>query len=271
MPAPDPHRPDGRRIETEIRTSASPEEVWRAWTDPDAISRWFTDEARGEAKAGGTLVWSFRGFGEVSYQVIASDPPRRLVVGGDIPGRGPFALEILIRRSGRSTLVRLVNSGFLEGSAWDEEYEGVRSGWSASLALLKHCLEQRMTMPRHAVLITRPASVGASELYRYFSEPDRLATWLTRHGGLGQEGDPVALVLRDSMHLSGSILAATGREKAVAWDEEAGTVVELKGFASATSRMVGIRLTTWGPDRDRLSRLEPFFTAAVERLAAQFG
>ena len=40
------HRPDGRRIEAEIRTTATPEEVWKAWTDPSGISSWFTDDAR---------------------------------------------------------------------------------------------------------------------------------------------------------------------------------------------------------------------------------
>lgn len=41
------HRPDGRRVEAEIRTTARPEEVWKAWTDPASLSRWFTDGARG--------------------------------------------------------------------------------------------------------------------------------------------------------------------------------------------------------------------------------
>ena len=264
------HRPDGRRIEAEIRTMASPEEVWKAWTDPAAISRWFTDEARGEAKPGGTLVWVFRGFGEIPYPVAIADPPGRLVLAGDLPGRGPFALEILIRRSGGTTIVRLVNSGFLDGADWTEEYEGVRSGWAASMALLKHYLERHLDAPRHAALIVRPASVGPEELYRCFSERDALATWLTREGVLGKNGEPASLVLWDGTRLSGSVIAATGREKAIVWDEEDAAVVELKGFGAAGRRMVGVRLTTWGLDPGRLCRLERLFTPAVERLAARF-
>lgn len=83
-----PHRPDGRRIETEIRTTATPEEVWQAWNDPAAITRWFADEARGEAKPGGTLVWGFRGLGEVPYPVVVADPPARLVLAGTRGGLG---------------------------------------------------------------------------------------------------------------------------------------------------------------------------------------
>jgi uncharacterized protein YndB with AHSA1/START domain len=265
-----PHRPDGRRIEAEIRTTATPEEVWKAWTDPVAISRWFTDEARGEARPGGTLVWLFRGFGEMAYPVIVADPPARLVLAGDVPGRGPFALEILIHQSAGTTIVRLVNSGFLDGADWDEEYEGVRSGWAGSMALLKHYLERHLDTPRHAALIVRPVSVGAGELYRWFSEADGLAGWLTREGALGELGKPAALVMWDGTRLSGSVIAATGREKAVTWKEEDSAVVELKGFGAAGRRMAGVRLTTWGFDTSRLSRLEQLLTPAVERLADRF-
>jgi uncharacterized protein YndB with AHSA1/START domain len=269
---PSVHRPDGRRIETEVRIGASPEEVWKAWTDPASISRWFTDDARGEAVAGGTLVWVFRGFGEMPYPVAVAEPPGRLVLAGEIPGRGPFALEILIEQAGGITTVRLVNSGFHEGADFEEEYEGVRSGWDASLALLRHYLERHQGKSRHASLIVRPAAVGADELYRCFSEAEGLATWLTRRGGgtLGEAGVTAQLELHDGGRLSGRVIAATGREKSVTWREEDDAVLELKGFGAGGKRMVGVRLTTWAADGARLARLERLLTPAVERLAARF-
>lgn len=264
------HRPDGRRIVTEIHTAATPEEVWKAWTDPAGISSWFTDDARGQAVPGGTLVWIFRGFGEMPYPVAVAEPPARLVLAGEIPGRGPFALEILIERSGGSTTVRLVNSGFREGADFDEEYEGVRSGWDASLALLRHYLERHQGRPRHASLVVRPAEVGAADLYRAFSHEEGLATWLTRRGALGETGAPAELELREGGRLTGSVIAATGREKSVTWQEEDGAVLELKGFGARGGRMVGVRITTWGGDDSRLQRLERLLAPAVERLAARY-
>jgi uncharacterized protein YndB with AHSA1/START domain len=264
------HRAAGRRIETEIRTSATPDEVWKAWTDPASICRWFTDDARGEAVPGGTLVWGFRGFGEVPYPVAVAEPPGRLVLAGEIPGRGPFALEIRILRSGASTTVRLVNSGFRDGAAFEEEYEGVRSGWEASLALLRHYLERHQGSARHASLIVRRSAAGADALYRCFSDADGLASWLTRRGALGESEAAADLELRDGGRLTGTVIAATGREKSVTWREEDYAVLELKGFGVRGGRMVGVRLTTWGADNTRLIRLERHLTPAVERLAARF-
>jgi uncharacterized protein YndB with AHSA1/START domain len=262
------HRSDGRRIETEFRTTATPEEVWKAWTDPASISRWFTDDARGEAKPGDTLVWVFRGFGEIPYPVAVAEPPGRLVLAGEMPGRGPFALEILIRRTGGTTTVRLVNSGFLDGADFDEEYEGVRSGWDASLALLKHYLERHLGQSRRAALIVRPAAVGARELYRCFSEADGLAAWLTREGALGGLGGPrrwCCGTVRDSRVAS----SRPPGGKAVTWDEEDGAVLELKGFAAGEA--------TWrGPPHHVGLGCRPalpagqLLTPAVERLATTF-
>ena len=266
---PSVHRPDGRRIESEIRISATPEEVWNAWTDPASISRWFTDDARGKAVPGGTLVWVFRGFGEMPYPVAVAEPPGRLVLAGEIPGRGPFALEILIEQAGGVTTVRLVNSGFREGADFEEEYEGVRSGWDASLALLRHYLERHQGETRHASLLVRPAVVGADELYRCFGAAEGLGTWLTSRGALGDTGAPADLELKDGGRLTGRVIAATGREKSVTWEEEDGAVLELKGFGAGEKRMVGVRLTTWGPDGTRLARLERLLTPAVDRLEAR--
>ena len=53
-------------------------------------------------------------------------------------------------------------------------------------------------------------------------------------------------------------------------EEEDGAVLELKGFGSSERRMVGVRLTTWGPHGARLARLERLLTPAVDRLVARF-
>jgi uncharacterized protein YndB with AHSA1/START domain len=123
-------------MQVEMRTAASPRQVWDAWTDPEKIAHWFVDRAQGRPEVGTIFTWIFEKFGyEIPYEVVAAEPGKRFALGGEIPGRGPFLLEVTIVREGGETLVTLVNSGFLDGSRWDEEYEG-SSGWRGALAVL---------------------------------------------------------------------------------------------------------------------------------------
>ena len=56
-----PHR--GRTMQLEMRTTTSPQQVWKAWADPAKIAQSFTDGARGEPTPGSTMYWIFEKFG----------------------------------------------------------------------------------------------------------------------------------------------------------------------------------------------------------------
>ncbi len=76
----------GRIVRAEMRTNATPEKVWQAWSDPEKLAQWFPDRASGEAKTGGAMTWSFDQFAEFTYEVFEADPQKRLVLTGEIPG-----------------------------------------------------------------------------------------------------------------------------------------------------------------------------------------
>jgi len=120
----------GRKMEHSIVVAASPEEVYRAWADPEKISQWFTDQAEGRAEPGAKVTWVFEKFNyRIPYEVVAAEAGKRLAVRWvPSPGRPPGVLEVTIESQGGSTLVRLVNSGFLEGAEWQNEFDGVESG-----------------------------------------------------------------------------------------------------------------------------------------------
>lgn len=40
----------GRVLRAEIETSATPQQAWEAWADPEKIAHWFVDRATGEAR-----------------------------------------------------------------------------------------------------------------------------------------------------------------------------------------------------------------------------
>jgi uncharacterized protein YndB with AHSA1/START domain len=265
----------GRVIRAEMETSATPQQAWEAWADPEKIAQWFVDRASGEAKPGGTMTWFFDEFGYVlPYKVAGAEPGKLFVLKWEAPQGGPTGiLEVTIEGKGGTTLVRLVNSGFREDAAWNDEYEGVVSGWKMSLAILKHYLENHFGRTKNGFLIMRPASFAYEELHTYFDDPVKLAHWLTNSGAIGKVGEACQLELRDgggrAPTVTGRVLADTGREVTVSWDEIDGTL-ELKGFPVGPQRMVGVRCMSWHSDPEKMAKLKTHLSAAVERLAALF-
>lgn len=258
----------GRQIRARIRTRATPEQVWEAWTDPEKIAGWFVDRARGKPEVGTTYTWIFEKFGyEIPYEVVAAEPGRRFALGGEIPGRGPFLLEVTIAKEGGETVVTLVNSGFLDGAQWDEEYEGVSSGWQNALGVLKHYLENFFGLPKTELLVMAPAEYEYDRLLPYYSTAEGLSRWLTTSASIGGLGEPSALRLSGGDSVTGIVLSKTKWEVVLSW-EERDAVLELKGFRfGPAGRVVCVRVLSWGkplpPDLER--RLE----AALARLAGE--
>ena len=259
----------GRHLTLTLDTSATPEQVWRAWADPEILSQWFADRVRGEARTGATMTWIFEKFGyEFPYHVVEASPPSHLVLGGALPGRPPFLLEIIIRRAGGMTRLELVNSGFLDGGEWDEEYEGVFSGWQMALGILRHYLERYFGQPKGGFLAMQPADIALAESLPWFTDEQLLQRWLTDRGTLGEAGAPVDLRLASGDRVRGTVLARTKREIAVSWEDER-VVLELKAFAAGPGvRMVAVRGTGWGVAPERLQNIESEMAAAVARLVA---
>ena len=168
----------GRIIRDEIRTTASSQQVWEAWTDPAKIAQWFTDRAEGKPEVGRTFTWFFDKFGYVlPHTVVAAEPGKRFALKWDQPGAGypPGLLEITIHREGGETVLRLVNSGFKESADWNDEYEGIVSGWHMALAILKHYLENYFGQPKSQFLVMRPAQFEYERLKPYFLRENLLA------------------------------------------------------------------------------------------------
>jgi len=265
----DEHQKHERRvIRDEIKTSASTQKAWEAWADPAKISQWFVDRAEGKAEAGADITWFFDKFNmELHYKVLEAVPGERLAILWPGPMPPPGILEVIIEREGGETLIRLVNSGFQEGAQFDEEYEGVVSGWHTSLALLREYVENYFGEPRTNILVIQPAQFEYSQVARYFCEPELLAKWLTKSGSIGDTGEACKLVLRSGDALTGRVIARTEQEVAVSWPEARATL-ELKSFSMGPQRMLGIRGSGWSMDANRAQEIEKQMTEAVARLAS---
>jgi len=145
-------------VEREILIDASPEVVWAVITEPEQISRWFSDEAEVEARAGadGSLTWRPGGRGGdreadmiVPIRVVDAEPFRRFSFRwnhpqGARPDENNSALvEFSLVEEADGTRLRVVESG-IDAVAHDQDdkdrYLGSHAhGWQKHLGeLLDH-------------------------------------------------------------------------------------------------------------------------------------
>lgn len=123
------------RVERDILIEASAEVVWGVITEPEQISRWFSDEADVEGRAGadGTLTWRPGGRGGdkeldaiVPIRVVDAEPFRRFSFRWNHPhGAGPdesnsALVEFTLIEEPDGTRLRVVESG-IEAVTHDAE------------------------------------------------------------------------------------------------------------------------------------------------------
>src|SRR4029450_3501507 len=123
--------------------------------------------------------------------------------------------EVKIERDGGETRVTLVNSGFLDGSEWDEEFESIVSGGTHSLSLLEQDVEDCHGRPKTTMLLMQPASYGYSSLLPFYGTAEGLDRWLTTSAVIGDTGGSCVLRLHDGRTVTGRVLSKTGWEMAL--------------------------------------------------------
>jgi uncharacterized protein YndB with AHSA1/START domain len=142
-------------VEREILIEASPEVVWDVITEPEQISRWFSDAADVERRAGadGALIWRPGGRGKhkesdatVPIRVVEAEPCRRFSFRWNHPpGVEPDAtnsalVEFTLIEEAGGTRLRVVESG-IDAVTSDEEdkaryLEDHAHGWEKHLGEL---------------------------------------------------------------------------------------------------------------------------------------
>jgi uncharacterized protein YndB with AHSA1/START domain len=128
-------------LEYDVHIAATPELVWRFWTDPDHLVRWMGRIAQLEPRAGGTFRLDY-GQGDVaSGRVLEADAPRRLVFtwGWENPDDpiqpGGSTVEVSLEPDADGTRLRLRHSGLDAASR-----EGHHEGWQYFLGRLSEAI-----------------------------------------------------------------------------------------------------------------------------------
>jgi uncharacterized protein YndB with AHSA1/START domain len=171
-----------RRLEKQLGLDASPEQVWEAIATGPGIATWFVPH-RVEPHEGGTVEQDYGGGATTTGRVTAWEPGKKFAYGSfEQPddGRPDYAYEFLIEgRDGGGTVLRFVQSGFLDGAGWDDEYNSFEAGWKLFFANLESYL-------------THFAGQSAQNVVSMAYTPGRAAdVWPVLHRALGLTGAPV--------------------------------------------------------------------------------
>ena len=159
--------PDTRAVDLTVEIRATPEQVWRAITDPDELTRWFPPLASGDPREGGHLTVAWEEGGEWTSRIVAWEPGVHLRLEDELPEevreKGVVtAIDYFIEARGGTTVVRLVNSGFSADAEWDDYFHMLENGWTFFLWNLKHYLERHPGTKRRMISV-RPTVDGSRE------------------------------------------------------------------------------------------------------------
>jgi hypothetical protein len=144
-----------RSHETIIDLKATPEEVFRALTDPQQIVKWFVPGARVDPRVGGEYVKVWAPGMESTSIISAWEPGRHFGTYAErsctfgCDGRPvdtgvvqKLCVDYYIESLGGGiTRLRLVQAGFGPEAAWDDEFAETKKGWADYLKKLKGVLE----------------------------------------------------------------------------------------------------------------------------------
>lgn len=196
--------PKTRSIEAEIEIAAPADAVWRALADAGELVNWFPTAAG--TNPDGTVWMAFGEEYRFSTRVETLEPGRYMKTVAILPGvpegaMPPMVTEITLKARGNTTLVRLVQSGFLADSRWDAEYDGTRTGWRFQLRALKHYLERHAGASRELVWVRSIHGLPREEAWK------RITASLFG-GKTPPAAGPVRIALPGGEPLEGAVLLA---------------------------------------------------------------
>jgi uncharacterized protein YndB with AHSA1/START domain len=275
-----PQKPKPRTVEPEVRIDAPQEAVWRALTEANELARWLPPIAAGKPGLGEELLLCWGPHLEWRTEVVTFDVGRHLVWRDKAPTQlGPpeaqassaettqgfnhMAVDWTLEAAGGKVLVRLVQSGFGEGDAWDDFYDGTNLGWRVFLLALRHYLERHSGVRRDMVSVRRPARGGPTVPWNRVWSAEGFAP--TPAAAAFTPGKRFRLLLGKE-RLEGTVelvRAPRGFFGTVASLDDATLLVEMEPGRDALH--CGIWLSTYGRAPERVKSLQEALTGMADR------
>jgi uncharacterized protein YndB with AHSA1/START domain len=183
-------KPKTRTIMSEIEIDAPIESVWKALTDAEELTRWFSEEARVTPVVGGSC-WVSWGEGQAGESRIEVWEPGRRLVLRNLPWEAPEGVasqyderaaavspmmqEYTLETRGGRTVLRLVDSGIPDSPEWEGMYDGKSRGWQLFFQALRHYLEKHIGKPRSNIVEMRPIVGALTDAWKKLTGPEGLA------------------------------------------------------------------------------------------------
>ncbi len=165
-----------REVVKEVFIKAPADVVWKALTEADRLTQWFSVDARVAPGMGGSI-WVFWGEGAAGEAPITGWEPNRHFQWTETRGPVKVAIDFHLESRDGGTVVRLVQSGFGDGSEWDDEFHMVEGGWSYFMTHLQWYLERHRDVRRDLIgFRARVAMTREAAFARLVSITDGLET-----------------------------------------------------------------------------------------------
>lgn len=154
------------KIDQTLEIAAPPEAVFRALTDADELSRWWTTTAESDPRPGGAFDYRFEfeeqaGRENHRYTGTYDDVVQNERVAYPWQaGVGDTKVDVKLRPSGEGTTLRLVHTGWGEDDAAREAVQMHEEGWGFFLGNLKSYLERGEDQRAAAMGLKTPAVTG---------------------------------------------------------------------------------------------------------------
>jgi uncharacterized protein YndB with AHSA1/START domain len=244
-------------VTKEISIPVPPTKVYLAWTEPEHLTKWFTDEVKGWPGVGSELAFTWKNFGfSVNYKIAELRPDEKVVYKTRLPGVGTQVLTVTLARRAPRTIVTVSEAG-PENHKSDPYISGVDSGWAMTLGLLKLYVEDYYGKTRERFFAMLPAQFEYETLRRLYSTTEGLKEWLIVEGEAATEPDQQFCYTLDSGEtMSGRVMAISHHEILWSWKEIEG-YLELKSFpTSGDNKGLVLRGATYMPAKFAASEIE---------------
>ncbi len=254
-------------VHRQMRTTASLETVWDAWTDPERLGHWLCDSATGWPAQGSTLKLTWARFGfTIDYFIVEVERLKRVVLRAQIPGIGYQFMGVTLTRRGVQTNISLKETVH-DGCTPDEKMES-ESAWDCNLAVLKLYVEKYFGRPRSTFFALLAAPFGYEQIKPHFTEADKIEQWLGTDVTFGEQGQPYKLTLDDGQTMSGTVLCLTTHEAVLSWDQLDG-YLELKAIpVEPGKKAICLRGGGYGLSAEKAQEVEKMLESACIRLFA---